>query len=1041
MADEWISGLTLLPDEAAIPRLRSGIGPVRATDAQALWHEAAKCMRAPRAASADLLSVRTLLRERLAEGDTAAWRGALAAALLADTWDCTLFVREGLEGGPLADGVRLALDRESLPLLILDSRGTQALLGIADAELGLIPPARERNIAAALPARVTWYDRAAGVFADPVEQLGSRDRLILRDRLRALEGCAATEDFIRAIEAREARIAEASLHEDAEAWSVRVRAAALLQGEEGYEALTVTDSTVQPGGSPLLLALGLPEPPQPRRDDRTWCWHGTAFARSSESIGLEPAGSEGESDAISALAGELELLEQYSPRMRRQIPEKLAAWTQRCGQSLSAEHRQLLEEWQRDASGHANRPCAPLELNFPRNDDGPAAALLLRELLGNSLAEAAAQPFSPQLCLTADGDMGDERLNQSCGLLLGERAWLAVPPVSEGLAEYTARHGWSGHGLQPGSVRLTARASGSAEVAMTIIGEGAVTVRRLYRPEEMLRLEAAPCVAVWPCIPMEDGRWRAYYLSLKDTGAKLLRGGRWESASGRVELTDSFPRCVSLQRDGVCVGALLCQAALCHPGLNGAVVIGLDAGLSGIALAMELDGTPQAVEIPSLWRVLLRGSADSPEQEPLPVWPVGPVLPSAVLPPDGGGEPLTGGMLCPEERMDSDRPRFACEDTAPRQLAIRQAMLCATFHAVMHGAQSVSWRAALPVSGEERELALLRACAAGNERLTSVPQTVGRPLSGVRSIFADALFLKGAMLAGSSFALLDLGAGSSQGGVWLWGMDRPALEWRADTGLLTGMQQILSARPSSAVDDFGEAGRSLCLALEASRNDPAAREQSLLMLERLLGAHAQETMDALRAQNQMGCFPVTQAALLLLLAARLTAVGLSLEKISRDSMLRDHLPADLPLHLLGRGSRLFGLADEGCRAQLAQFLHLGMSAGHPVRALHMTLSGFPKQEAARGLCFPPQLPLAQPLETDAKGLMPLGYLAMMFLAQFCLLLPQSAAALFPGWFCPNGALTPEAEQRVAAAAGNGTEDGIPAFLRCIGDIASSPAAL
>ena len=985
-------------------------------------------------------------------GSEAHWRGLMAVALLSDIWpDCPPVTVRTLarEDSPLTAAALAETDRETLSLVLIGEAGREETLGLADTAFGVIPAANLACAVPLIPARVTWLDREACLFGDPISALSRRERLVLAARLRAMTGCEAAQRFAEALRAAEETVLETSLHgAEAAHYQTRMKAVLALRGLPGFEGLTSREDANLPVLThPLLQAFSQRELLPAAESGRTWLWQGVPFARDNGLIGLEPAGDAEEPKVLAQLAEEIRLLEKHSASFLQREADALSAWNTDSARARSDEARELVQTWQHRAEANALRPVSPLTVACPVTGDSPAIRLLLRERLGGTLEETARNPFSENLLLLRRGDLGDETLTQNCALRIGEQAYIAVPPIHESLAESIARNGWTDEGLQIGSFRFEAKASGHIEASLTLKGRGLVRCVRDYRPEEIQRPEAAPEVSLWPAVPMERSRWRAYYLSVRGADIAYLQGETWQTASaGHTDAlirTDSFPWCVAIRRDGHSAGALACRAALCHPGERGIATLALDVGDAGVTMAMSFSGEAEPVHMPSLWRVLVRGGDAHTDTTPLPVWPLGPVLPSAVLmraEPGADPQPFEDGWICPEELGDSVKPVFPLTrrtDAAglcARRLLLREVMLLCSFHAVMHGAIGIRWRIAVPsaMDGDQAEdyVETLRACAAQTERLTGLPLAAGASMEAVRATQAEALALRSGGMAGSSFLMLDVGAASTGVAVWLYGMERPALELRLRGGVMTGLLSALRSRPSCALDDLPEAGKAL--AASAGRDAQAGPgDETPWLLERLFGTHMQETMAGFAQKNAQGQGTWAQAVLLLGFAARCTVGGMALEALRRDTMLASHLPAEMPLWMLGRGSRALTAMDDGTRMQLTAFLRVGMDMNHPVRAFRLALTDAPKLETVRGLCDPALNPGETPMLDSPITPIPTEEMAAQFLRQFALMLPGAAAMLFPGVFAPGGYLMPEMEQRIQAAARQHQTTGAQAFLDTI----------
>ena len=175
--------LIFLPDRDGVDRLSSGAGLTRMEgDANA--------------ALADL-SARLMTREAAAAADeleTAAWRGALATALLMNLWDemetrvrilamderTSPFAAMAMAARPLKER------KDPLRLVLLEKGDLKQVLGVVSRRLGLTLAADLRDMSELLPERVTWYNRKTKRFLDPTPMLNERDGELLVRRLHLL---------------------------------------------------------------------------------------------------------------------------------------------------------------------------------------------------------------------------------------------------------------------------------------------------------------------------------------------------------------------------------------------------------------------------------------------------------------------------------------------------------------------------------------------------------------------------------------------------------------------------------------------------------------------------------------------------------------------------------------------------------------------------------------------------------------------------------------------------------------------------------------
>ena len=1068
MPKTWTNGLVLLPDENGIVALQDGLGLVHAVNDHTFACEAADAIHGADSDGPNVLAVRTRLLSRLSAGDTSAWRGLLSAVLLLDLW------REPVElrtirlthaSSAFTGAVLDAAGKDTLHLIVLRHEGHDAVLGMADREVGIIPAADMERLP--LSDRLSWYDRHTGVFSDPCTLLNQRDRRRLSARLRLLGSHPAITDFANELDRIDARV---TLDDD---WLLRMKAAVSLIREPHFsELLTVHPDAYQAGRAenPLLTALGLTEPIDVNPPQQlTYYWHDVPFARSNAAALVEPACDPREEDMLTELRTQLTLLEDNSPRYQQDTVSRIEHCLTDPSLHLSAAVRMRLASWRSEAHEASRRAPSPLELTWPWDISAPSVRILLEEALGGQLTGASVCAFSDRLTLMTGGTLNDAFLDQVCAVTIGDDAFTALLPLSDSMAEYIARFGWSGSGMVPDSIHLTAEEDGAVTVTLLLAASGQVRLTRTYAPDEQIRWSAdqIPEISMWPSIPMDKTRWKAYYVSVRgQASVSLLRGGVWTSGEPgdafvrcAVTSTDDFPGCMAVHQDGCCLGAILYQAAVYQPASSGNATAAIELGSASVSMALTIGGQVQMVEMPSLWRVLLRGSRTDLPGEVLPVWPIGPVLPANAVIDRSAEEPLpfvNGRIVLPDALSDAAvREGVLCDllwrtdahGSSARRLVLHEAMLLTALHAVMCGAEAINWRLALPagMTADRRELLLgeMRSLAATLREDTGLAQWGPAP-EGIANDLASGAYLRESGLIRGSFVTLDVGAASASSAVWLRGIDHPVMDFCLDFGVFTMTVGGLIEHPERLAEDFSGLEAlpvtALKIALEKASTNLRSWEQSRLLLDNLLGQHLAQTMPWMNGRCAAGRMTYTQALLVLGFAELMTLIGLELEKLYRSPTLNDHLPQELPLCLCGQGSQVMTALDETMRYQLMRFLRLPMSGTHPVRSIRLTVSGTPRMEAVLGLSQMPVLPRTHMISLG-PSVGPVPMLVKYFLLQFRTCFPQAAALLFPGMFGPNNLFSPTAENVIDAAAAHPTGTEEQAFLSALTSIRSSFSSL
>ena len=1062
--------LIFLPDRDGTDKLSSGTGLMRMeVDA--------------RGALADL-SARLLTRDVTADAaETAAWRGALAAALLLGVWDgvgaAVRILTVDEHTSPFAAMVmaaRPARERqEPLRLVLLEKGGLRQVLGVVSRRRGMTLAADPGDLSALLPDRVTWYNRKTWRFLDPTPMLNERDGELLVRRLHLLRlQSPEINAFVADLVKEQGRESHAVAQAEAGALEkllLRVTAVIGLEGE-GFSALTVREERyAAPEDDPLLRcftdASGLAG--ETLGVQKTYYWKDIPFAQTSAALGLKSTNDPREQRALNMIRRELSLLEEHSRRWQRDAAERIRAWLQKVGggRVFCSAAREAIEARCRELEEAARLPQETVVLTWPWDEDSDAARLLLRESLGDALAFKGS-PFSGKLTRLSGGfeALGDTALRLSCRL--GDAACL--PPLSAELAAclYNVP---DGQGLAADQLYLLPEADGAVTASFLLRGKGEAALVRRYEPEDILTLEETPTVAVWPCIPFDDERWKAYFVYLHGAGltVKALSDDGWAEAApgddGFATLrTTRYPACVTVYQEGECLGALPNALPATKPEASSAASIALDIGASGVSMMMRLGDQTEPLTAPCLLRTLLSGGDAPLAAEFKAPTTMDSVLPTCLLLSGSGAEPIRDGRLfAPSEPAEvlgvrdmllsgSLSWRGDAAGARARELLLHQLMLEASLAALLRGASSVSWRLALPgVGGKalwQRWIDPANALAEVVAKETGLPLTTTvRPVSWVPAYRALGAHLREDAVRGS-FLALDFSGGGTGAHLWLRTMNKPVAGYNLQGGMQALLLGALHDHPTLLTEDFADCPD------ETLRNDLAETvaqllhagsaltqmDRALLLLDLMLDKHA-HTMNAhMNARLTAGRMTWLQALLLEHFAMSLLITGLMLEQAASDPMLSHLLPEELTFCLSGRGSHMLSAMPAALENSLARFVHAAMSERNPVHGLLLRQSPESKMDVCRGLC---QMSLLS-LDTDEETPLPpvktsesFAELIMRFLSLLRAAYPQVCELLHPGLFSPSGQLTVAGEASVRRAASQRYGDGedIPSALSAaLGDL-------
>ena len=1064
--------LIFLPDRDGIDKLSSGTGLVR--------------MEGDAHTSLSELSSRLLTREAAAvtdEAEIAAWRGALAAALLMNLWagveTRVRILTMDEHTSPFAAMVMAARpvreQQDPLRLVLLEKGGFRQVLGIVSRRKGLSLAADPGDLSDLLPERVTWYNRKTKRFLDPTLMLNERDGELLVRRLHLMRlQSAEVSAFVADLVKEQGRESHAIAQSEADALDkllLRVTAAYGLESE-GFSALTMReDRYVMPAEEPLLRcftdATGLAG--EALGAQKTYYWREIPFARSCAAFGLRGTNDPREPKALGMIRSELAMLCEHSRRWQRDAAARIRAWLRGAGDTrvFSSVAKEAIENRCLELDTSASQPQEPVVLTWPWDEASDAVRLLLKESLGDALVFRGS-PFSLKLTRLpgATSVLGDTALRQSCRL--GED--VCLPPLSAELAAclYGAPEG---QGLVAEQLYLIPEEDGHVTASFLLRGTGEAALVRRYAPEEIVTLEEAPTVAVWPCIPFADERWKAYFIYLRGTGltVKALSDDGWVEATLDEESfttlrTTRYPACLTVYRGGDCLGALPNALPPTNPEGTASAAIALDIGASGVSMMMRLGDHTEPLAAPCLLRTLLSGSDAPLASEFIAPTDIAPVLPACLLLSGSGAQPLRDGRLFapaePEEISNASSLllsgslswRGDAVGERARELLLHQLMLEASLAALLRGASSVSWRLALPgVGGKslwQRWIDPANALAEVVAQETGLPLSLTvRPVTWTPAYRALGAYLRDDAVRGS-FLALDFSGGATSAHLWLRTMNKPVIGCSLQGGMQALMLGALHDHRTLLTDDFADCPD------ESLRGDLAATiaqlqhagealtqmDRALMLLDLMLEKHAQIMSAHMNARLAAGRMTWLQALLLEHFALSLTVAGLMLEQAAGDAMLSHLLPDELTFCLSGRGSQMLTAMPAPLSGCLARFVHLAMSERNPVHSLLLRPSPESKLDVCRGLC---QMSLLS-LDVDEETPLPpvktnesFTELVIRFLSLMRAAYPMVCDLLHPGLFSPSGQLTVAGEASVRRAASQRYADGedIPSSLSAtLGDL-------
>jgi len=996
------------------------------------------------------------------------WRGVLALALLCDVWagcDAELSILsirpETSEFASLVLSARPAREQEQPVELLLLRRGeARALMGVVDREAGLRLPAAPLKWKDTVPERAAWIDRESGAVADPTPYLTGRDRTILLDRMACLGlNAPQAEAFAQALREADAPETQAVAEGDEQALerlAIRMEA---VHGLKDFEAFGERSYPYRAGGNPLMTSLtgedgALETAGEPMY---TYLWNGVPFACSSSLTGLTTPGDSREAEALTAIMAELATMSGASVGWNNRTAASLQSWLdeQRNGELLP-QARERVAESVRVMRDNGRQVQSTVTLTWPWNETSGAVKVLLAELLGEEWLQAAAAPFADRLTKLTGHILGDTVLQACCACADG----VLLPPLSKAMAACVAG-AEEGAGLAVDALRFQPCEDGGITASFLLRGQGEVLLTRHYTVDEIVVLDEAeaPCAAVWPCLPME--KWRAYHVFVRGgVEVAALDGGAWKSvatAAGvdqwRCLHTTAFPACLTLLRDGLCLGALPNLLPLFRCEQTTDVVAAIDLGSSQTAVAFAINGEAQLLEGQELTRMLVMPQDMEADEFLLGLTPAS-VIPTAVAVTGRGDTLFTDGHICRVERVEklaaldahalrtTLKWRSDAESVRARGLLMHQVMLGASLTAMLSGARSITWRVSIAdemgEDGREAMIGVAIGMAVVVAQETGLSLTAGQnAVTWAEESAALNTCLRAEGSGRGSYCAVDLGGGSTKLRLWVQGQNTPVAGAVLMDGVQTTLLSALYAQPQRLLEDFADCGDERLLqavvAINAQLNEGQAdarhRDKAGLMLDSLMDTLRSSVVQHLNVRFAAQNPTYMQSVLLETEAAILFIAGLMLAQAGDNVMLNHRLPEDLTVCLSGRGAWLLDTLTPAMRNSLQHLMHVPMRLDHPVRFVTLRPASMPAQSVALGLAVTRDVqrvadtPMVRTRESFAE-------LMLRLMQQLCAAFPMHMWRLHEGLFDYQGGLT---------AAGVDTIRRVAA--RCYGDGEDIPAAV
>ncbi len=1001
---------------------------------------------------------------KAAEADTAAWRGSLATALLADTWadadlrvtvltieaTTSLFAAWVLASRPLAQR------NAPVHLVLLEASGRKALLGIADPHAGLILPATASDLSL-LPPLVRWYDREAAAFRDPTPHLTQQERDILQRRLELLhldapQAAAFTADLAAAY-AQQVEVVRAQEESALSRLATRVQA---VHGLADFPAFA-DQATHYAWTAPNALVTCLADADIPESvvsgEAHVYLWDGIPFAQTDTRIGLTDVASEEQDAALDAIAADIALMAAQSTAWNRRTGKSLAAWLDK-QTPLLPEAREQLETLRHALSDAGRQVQLPVTLTWPWQATGAVRALL-REALGDGWMRAAENPFSDRLTKLTGHVFGDSALQTCCACADG----ILLPPLSAEMAACAAA-AKDGEGLALDALRFQPQEDGGITASFLLRGAGEVVLTRSYAVKDILVLaeEEAPTVAVWPGAPLE--RWRAYHVFTRPAPVRVaaLCGGVWTPCPETDHPwaclhTESYPACLMVMQDDLALGCLPNALPVYRVAAEKPAVAAIDLGTATTSVVLSLDGRAAPLKEQQLTRLLVMPQDMQADDELLSLTPRS-SAPTAVEITGPGETLFVDGHIYRASSFEALAAKEAATirsalkwraDAASvraRRLLLEQVMLGASLCAMMEGADSITWRVTvadeMDDDGRQETLDTMETLASLLAEKTGLPLTLGQPaVTWAEEAAAQCAYLRGDGNLRGSFTALDMGSGSTKLHLWMQGKNRPTAGAVLLDGTQTMLLSALRAHPEMLAYDFAdcpdEAVQAAMQTLEGQLSQAelslAENDKAQLMLNTVLDELCQPISQHMYARAAAQRPTFMQAILLENQAAAMFIVGLMLAQVGSDTLVNHLLPDDMTVCITGRGAWLLDSLAPAQRNALQQIPRQVMRLDNPVRFISVKAAPQASMSVALGMAAAREtgVPLSTPaIRTRAS----FSQLMCDFLCMMIGHYPQHAWLLHEGLFDPWGQVTQQGEDIIRREASKAFGDGedIPASV-------------
>ena len=1011
--------------------------------------------------------LRQALQEAAESPEVWAWRRLMSLLLLWDGWETedTLRFHDFDAGSPLAAAILSTANetrkQEGLRVLCLH-HGVQATpIAMGSKAVTAVP--------IPLTMQETWPAPMRRILGqeNPCLQMHDQERILAEKRLKqvieSLQGKEQAKPFKAFLHALQdvddaAREAISDDHEEAqEALLIRVKSVCGLYGEKYFHDLTMQEEKLHLEKDDVFFhCFGVHDAALEETVQvcQTYTWQGKPFAREDGQQGLSPVYMPGEEEALTTLIREIQFLEQHAPQWRESLGERLQTWAKE--HSCLPAVRNLLQTAGEEAVTASQTQQTEILLRDEDKQTAPCGfQWLMEQALGEKLA-CAGDAFTQGLTLLPDDAPEDP--------FFGEQV-----PVKNALCPMTADFGLAI--AEDDAVIWDAKQpcvffNGEAYMAaITLAGQQTVTLTKTYATEDALSLrwEELPTIGVWPGMALPKERWQCYTTFVHwptnteelNLSVKMLLDGAWQEGQHHAAedggqwwllQTNTYPKAFCVQINGHDMGILPVAAQERPIPAGEAVTAAVDMGIAGTSMLLKQGDTfLDPGKTPGM-QLILAGMGKDLAAAVLPSSPLLPTMPSAEEISGDGQTLFEDGRMFRRGEPASNVTyglKYGTTGTAmgrPRTMYLRQLMTEGSLTAVLHGADNIQWRFAVPTGMAtdgrktwQADMKRLAQLVAEQTGLPAAAVTFAEEHQAEQTYFREIEGIRGGMM------VLDVGGSSAEMTLWLQGISQPVTSCSLPLGVQMMLLESLTHRASLLREPLPEgqealqqAMQNLAEKLEGGMTSLKAMQQGQMELDAFLGAFGRAVM---RTSSEManGC-KLIRSELLIHEAFLLTLAGLMLEGTFQDAMLNDRLPPYMELCFAGRGAAGIQDTDELTRQKLKQFIRLGMSSNHPTQDHPLIFSKNPKQEITLGLMRMKRMQEEIPdVPQVRKGqdviILPVPVVLERFLLQLAVLFPQESALIFPE-SVENGRLTEPMRRRVIRAANTGAKVDAGLLMQC-----------